>query len=355
MSAARRRAARGGGRTPRAPDPVPRTRTGRRYAPRTPDLTPPVEASNPSNYPRVTGNLAGAMDAAASPNTMPQYLTPPPMPVLRTFPTPSPFVVHQTTPPMALHQTTPGQTEGTATRAQSESLRRLSAPNPHILRGVATFAQQGPVAAAREATRNVADAYYTAGGTALGSAAGGLVGGGLGSTVGGAVGGALGKAVGRAAEGKALETAKSLFKRKQKRTTKVTAATRHQNKQAFEQLPFADKHDPNYEYLPKKTPGERTLPPGGSGPGPQAPFVSSVYQGNVAWHDDLPDAGAPVVAKPRSGTVRVAAFAPLVPRVRGVGRFAIDPNSGFPFAGVNKSAVRSMQRAMRTPGPQLVF
>jgi len=286
------------------------------------------------------------MDAAASPNTAQQYLTPPPMPVLQHFPAPSPFV---------LHQTTPGQTEGTATRGQSESLRRLGQPNPHILRGVKTFAEQGPIAAAKEATRTVADAYYTAGGTALGSTAGGIVGGGLGSAVGGAVGGALGKAVGRAAEGKALAKAKSLFKRKQKRSTKVAAATRHQNMQAFEQLPFADEHDRNYEYLPEKTPGERTLTSGGSGPGPQAPFVSSVYQGNGAWHDDLPDSGAPVVAKPRRGTVRVAAFAPLVPRVRGVGRFAIDPNSGFPFAGVNKSAVRSMQRAMRTPGPQMVY
>ena len=94
---------------------------------------------------------------------------------------------------------------------------------------------------------------------------------------------------------------------------------------------------------------------GGDGPGAQAPFASAIYQGNLAAFDDLPDSGAPVVAKPRRGTVRVSAFAPLVRVPRGLGRHAIDPNSGFPFSGVNRSSVKSLQRGMRSRGPQVVF
>lgn len=87
--------------------------------------------------------------------------------------------------------------------------------------------------------------------------------------------------------------------------------------------------------------------------GPQGGFISRVYQGNLAAFDDLAPSGAPYTAKRRS----VSTLAPLPHKMaRGVGRYAVDPNSGLPMAGVR---ARNVSRALRLPAPsrsaQLVY
>ena len=349
------------------PNPAPRQRA--RTAPST---IPSVEPMNPANSPFPQGRLSQASDDARVPYT-PTYSR-------ISVESPSPVTTQGFTPVRT--QTLPGQTEGSF--GVTDQLARVGAgglappprmtnmppANAQLVRGLRTFAEQGPAAAmreaadaVREAARTRVDAAYTAGGTALGTSLGGLVGGPAGAAAGGAVGGAVGRAAGRNLEARLSEyislqrqgraAARDYLGRRRR------SDTVNDRRAGFNPPPYEPAPQP--VAMPRQTPSPSPVPmeafaePVGSGPGPQAPFVSSLYQGNAAFLDEDAPQGVPVVAKPRRGTVRVSAFTPLVPRVRGVGRFAIDPNSGFPFAGVNKSAVRSMQRAMRTPGPQVVF
>lgn len=329
---------------------------------------PAVEPMNPANSPFPVGRLSAMSDSSdGTERYSPTYGRVSAEP-------PAPQTIQSFTPVRT--QSLPGQTEGSfgvtdqlarvASRGLPSPPRLTNLPpaNAHVVKGLRTFAEQGAGAAVREAARTTADALYTAGGTALGTSLGGIIAGPAGAAAGGAVGGHLGRAAGRHAEaalaGKVKEFAMS-------GSSGRAAASKHMQRMRRRKALTDRRVDPTkpertVEDAPMVDASPSSPPPqgpapvlSGTGPGPQAPFVSTLFQGNAAFMDDTAPSGVPVVAKPRRGTVRVSAFTPLVPRVKGIGRFAIDPNSGFPFAGVNKSAVRSMQRAMRTPGPQVVF
>ena len=370
-------------RTPPGGPSVPRAKRSH------PSTTPPVEPMNPANSPFPVGRLGSDSDSDATERYTPTYGA---IAVGGSPSRASPQTTRTFTPMRT--QTLPGQTEGsmgvTDQMARIAALGQMSpldlgrpamphvstplvtalstfgraAQRPPISEAIQTLGREGVGAAISQAAATGADAVGTAAGTALGQSLGGLVGGPLGAALGGAAGGAIGRAGGRALlpvaakkAGQLLETGgRAVREAISGRGQRARRARVVEDRRIGATKPDVTMESP--ESLGHGSPGNPGMPArviSGSGPGPQAPFVSSIFQGNQAFLDDDAPAGVPVTAKPRRGTVRVAAFAPLVPNVRGVGRFAIDPNSGFPFAGVNKSAVRSMQRAMRTPGPQLVF
>lgn len=313
---------------------------------------PPVEPANPSNYHPLARNLMTEFNEAAADTGAGVYP--------QGYMAPSPRTTGVSTPEagrLGMLQTAEGQSVGMTSSAGPSLMRRAFTPislNAKQIAGTGALValpsvaydtyQGGKAGGARGARkaflRSAADAAYNVAGGTAGAVAGGALGGPVGAFGGGVAGGAAGLAAGHALE----RAAKRAFSRGKGR--KIGGGGGGGEKEP----------KPAPEPTPSPQPGPTPVVTGpGTGPGPQQPFVSSLMQGNQAWMDDLAPSGAPLVAKPQRGHIRIAALAPQVRVQKGVGRFAIDPNSGLPFASVTKRAANSLRHPAPWRSAQLVY
>lgn len=274
--------------------------------------------------------------------------------------------------PLQRRQTLPGQSvgyTGSALALMKRSVTPISLSASEVAGQGALFAApyvigstiQGGVkggvrGAAQGFARSAADAAYGIAGSTAGAVGGGAVLGPLGAAAGGAAGGALGVEAGRGFE----RAVKKAFTRKGKAKRKMEGGPPKQiapppDHGGESGIDF-EGHPPGE--IPEPAPSTGMMPQpvfGGTGPGPQQPFVSQIFQGNQSWQEDTPPAGVPLVAKPRRGNVRIAALAPLARPNRGAGKYGINPISGMPFMGNTKRAAMALRLPPPTRSAQLVF